>query len=189
MSRPFIVVVTGRPGSGKTTLAHELAKAIHCPALCRDEVKEGYVNTMRGSHESLGKDVNLIASEIFFQTVSFLLAKNISLVIEAAFQHKVWHSKLHELAEQADIGIVICSVDAHLARSRFIERGSVDRTRERFHGDQIQQVADGSQPVPLADYVAPALDMPTMTVDTSDGYSPALDVIMRFVSDSVIAKG
>ncbi|MBI5301695.1 MAG: AAA family ATPase [Chloroflexi bacterium] len=43
MSRPFIIVVTGRPGSGKTTLAHELSKRIHCPVFCRDEFKEGYV--------------------------------------------------------------------------------------------------------------------------------------------------
>ena len=35
------VVVSGPPGAGKTTLAHVIAKEISCPAICRDEVKEG----------------------------------------------------------------------------------------------------------------------------------------------------
>ena len=38
-------IVAG-PGSGKTTLAHALAKAIRCPAICRDEFKEGIVNSL-----------------------------------------------------------------------------------------------------------------------------------------------
>src|SRR4249919_3442909 len=41
--RPTLVIVTGRAGSGKTTLAHRLAAMIGCPALCRDEIKEGMV--------------------------------------------------------------------------------------------------------------------------------------------------
>ena len=31
MNKPFVIVVTGRPGSGKTTLAHTLAKHIAAP--------------------------------------------------------------------------------------------------------------------------------------------------------------
>ena len=42
---PALIFVTGRPGAGKTSLAHKLAREIRCPALCRDEFKEGFVNT------------------------------------------------------------------------------------------------------------------------------------------------
>ena len=40
---PILVVVSGPAGTGKTTLAHRLAAAIGCPAICRDEIKEGMV--------------------------------------------------------------------------------------------------------------------------------------------------
>ena len=44
MATPTLVVVSDPPGAGKTLLAHELARAIPCPAVCRDEIKEGMVH-------------------------------------------------------------------------------------------------------------------------------------------------
>jgi hypothetical protein len=38
---PTLMIVSGPPGSGKTTLAHQIARAVGCPAICRDEIKEG----------------------------------------------------------------------------------------------------------------------------------------------------
>ncbi len=38
---PTLVVISGPSGAGKTTLAHLLARRIGCPAICRDEIKEG----------------------------------------------------------------------------------------------------------------------------------------------------
>ena len=104
-NKPFLIVVTGRPGSGKTTLAHSLAKQIYCPALCRDEFKEGYVHTLGGTHASLGQDINWRLYNIFFEMVDFVLSKGISVIIEAAFQHKVWAPKLTDLAKVARVSV------------------------------------------------------------------------------------
>ena len=43
--KPKCVIVAGRPGSGKNTLAVKLARALWMPVVSRDEIKEGYVNT------------------------------------------------------------------------------------------------------------------------------------------------
>jgi hypothetical protein len=187
MYKPFIVVVTGRPGSGKTTLAHRLAHQVHCPALCRDEFKEGFVHTMAGSHNSLGNDLNRHLNGIFFDIVQFITSRNISLVIEAAFQHKLWEPKLLPLIEIANVAIIVCSIDPHIARSRFIKRGLADPTRERFHGDSEEYGTKNESDVenmPIKSYIPPKLNVPTLSVDTTNGYEPGIDYIVSFIMQS-----
>ena len=186
---PFIVVVTGRPGSGKTTLAHRLAYQMHCPALCRDEFKEGFVHTMGGSHDSLGKNINGRLNEIFFTSVHYISSRNISLVIEAAFQHKVWEQNLRMLIDKANVVIIVCSVDPYLARSRFVERDLADPTRERFHGggeDYLPKNESDLLHKPIKQYNPPKLNVPTLNVDTTDGYEPTLDDIVSYIMKSCI---
>jgi predicted kinase len=181
MKKPLLVVVTGRPGSGKTTLAHTLARKVGCPAICRDEIKEGFVNTMQSSHESLEKNVNQDIYGIFFETLDFLITKQITLVAEAAFQHHLWAPPLERLSQISQIKIIICTVDPHLARSRFVQRGLSDPNRIRFHGNWGVCAAQEGIELPIGNYDPPLLPIPTLEVDTSDGYHPSLDDIESFV--------
>ena len=50
---PKCVIVTGRPGAGKTTLSKELAQQLWMPVVSHDEIKEGYVNTFGVQHDQL----------------------------------------------------------------------------------------------------------------------------------------
>src|SRR3954453_13772053 len=120
---PALTVVTGRPGSGKTTLAHLLARAIRCPAICRDEIKEGVVNSVAAATATSIDELQLCANDAFFETIETLLEHGVTLVAEAAFQHKLWAPRLQPLIDIASIRIVICNIDPELARSRHIERG------------------------------------------------------------------
>lgn len=181
MNKPFVIVVTGRPGSGKTTLAHMLANQIHCPALCRDEFKEGYVHTTGSTHASLGKDINRHLYDIFFDTVDFVVSKGVSVVIEAAFQHPVWLPKLTYLAKVARVALVVCTIQPDLAQARYNERVLVDPARERFHGDRVVSPANDGIGASDRPYEPPAMDLPTLIVDTTDGYNPTLDQIVSFV--------
>lgn len=89
MSRKPKCIITGQPGSGKTTLAKKLGERLWMPVISRDEIKEGYVNTYGVKHDQLPPDTNGLVSELFFGIVNQYLAGHISVVIEAAFQHKV----------------------------------------------------------------------------------------------------
>ncbi len=165
-----LIVVTGRPGSGKTTLAHVLARQIRCPAICRDEIKEGYLNTLGHGHAH--EDATALhAYNVFFEAITLLLGKRITLVAEAAFQHKLWAPRLEALRSHARLFVVVCTVDAAFAQARHAQRSANDPKRSQFHADPR-----------VGEYDPPHLDVPTLSVDTRDGYRPNLQQVVDFVS-------
>ena len=176
---PRLTVVAGPPGSGKTTLAHALAQAIRCPVVSRDEIKEGLVNSL--TSEAAPTDAaQRHATDVFFRTVELLLGHGITLVAEAAFQHAVWSPRLGPLLAIAQTRLVVCSIDPELARQRHAERGLADPQRERFHPDRSVQAAGERSPLSIVSFDPPRLDVPTLVVDTTDGYRPELERIIAF---------
>ncbi len=173
--QPTLIVVTGRPGSGKSTLAHALARAVRCPAICRDEVKEGRVHT-----GGVAGDLDREVYAAFFDAVELLLGRGVTVVAEAAFQHKLWAPKLEPLRAVARVRVVLCTVDAELARARELARGLADPARLRFHDDPAVRAAAQGRTVPVGEYDPPRLAVPTLAVDTTDGYVPAFDEVVRF---------
>ena len=167
-NKPFFIVVTGRPGSGKTTFAKKLGGRLFLPVISRDELKEGYVHTLGKRHAELPKETNKYVSELFFETIDRLLSANVSLIAEAAFQHRVWEPHLNRLKAKAGIVILICKPeDDRVSRERFVNRGLENPLREYFHGDRGVDLA--------ASYEEPRLDVPTIHVDTTDAYRPSID--------------
>lgn len=70
-SRPTLVVVSGPIGAGKTTLAHRLAQAVGCPAICRDEIKEGMAQSRPGFVPAPGDELTMRTLPVFFGVRAF----------------------------------------------------------------------------------------------------------------------
>ena len=180
--QPSLIIVTGRPGAGKSTLAHALARAVRCPLLSRDEIKEGLVHATRELGEP-GGEAQRRASDAFFDVVTVLLDRGVTVVAEAAFQHHVWAPRLEALPGNARVRIILCHVPPELARARHVERGLADPTREQLHHDHVVRVARAGgdwRALPIGEYEPPRSDFPTLVVDTTDGYRPAFEEIAAF---------
>ena len=183
--KPKCVIVTGRPGSGKTTLAKRLGERLWMPVISRDEIKEGYVNTYGVKHDQLPPGTNGFVSNLFFEIVNQYLAGYVSVVIEAAFQHKVWESRMPKILELALPFIVLCSVEGNVAARRHLERGLANPEREFYHGDRrVVHYRKTGEMSPPASYVAPAFDVPTIQVLTGDEYMPCMEDIVKQIQSS-----
>lgn len=164
----MVAVVTGRPGAGKSTLAPLIASALVWPLVTRDGIKEAMLQEL-GMDMAGDRGLALHATETFFAEVLRLAGLG-DVVAEAAFQHGVWASRLAPVMEVAEVRVVLCEVPAEIARSRWEERGRRDPMFAAMHPD-----------LPVEDYETPALDVPTLRVDTSDDYRPSLDDIVAFL--------
>jgi len=182
MKKPLLIVITGPPASGKSTLAKLLAQQVHLPVLSRDELKEGYLQTLKQSHSEAGENIGIHIYESFFQIAELFVSKNISVIMEAAFQDKLWKPKLEPLSEKAVIKIIVCKTDFNLIQERFSKRITSNADRERFHGDASMSKEELEQLT--ANYQPPKMNIPTLFVDTTENYKPSMERIIGFVINS-----
>ena len=180
---PTLVVVSGPPGSGKTTRAHAIAVAIPCPAICRDDNTEGMVHAhgrdFQGGH---GDPLTQRTFPLIFEVLRVLLAEGVTVVAEAAFQDRLWRIGLEPLAEAADLRFVHCNVEAAVSWERAVHRLTASQERRRAHGDSTvgKGLEDWTRSLESFDRVS--IPAPSIEVDTTDGYEPSLAAILEFVN-------
>lgn len=180
--KPKCIVITGRPGSGKTTLSDKLSKQLYMPKIGRDEIKEGYVNTFGVKQDLLSKDTNRIVNDIFKKVIIELLESQVSIVVEAAFDHEIWEYFIPDFMKLSNLYLLVCDLDAEHSARRHLERGLANPKREYFHGDKRVSVYRETGVFESGEeYVAPDFSVPKMNILTLDGYSPTIEDIEEFI--------
>jgi predicted kinase len=177
-SFPALVIVSGPPGTGKTTLAHSIAATVGCPAISRDEIKEGMVHATPGFTPSPGDELTTRTLSTFFGVLELLLTAGVTCVAEAAFRDRLWRSGLERLRELAEIRIVHCVLDPDIALQRTLQRRRDNPVRQAHADPGPEQARIGHNPFDRV-----SIEAPWIEVDTINGYEPDLETIVEFIND------
>lgn len=185
--RPRIVLLTGAPGSGKSTLGRELSAALRIPFIARDDVRGGLTMTAGAWRDSLDQlPASDTAVDAFLDIVEVSLRRGVSCIAEYVFRsHRPGDLERVRAAGDAVVIITRCSD----TRTRLIERNRTDRL---IALPGVLRAAGASS---VAEHTAAMVDrmrtvehemitqfeVPTLTVDTTDRYDPGLDAIVDFV--------
>ena len=138
MREPLLVIVTGPPCTGKTTLARRMAADLHLPLVTKDGIKETLFDTL-GCHDlESSKRLGFASYELLFYFVEAQLAASRSHIVEANFfpAHAERFAALKRRYRFLPFQIHCCASDEIIQR-RFIARAESGK-RHRGHHDTLR---------------------------------------------------
>jgi len=83
---PLLVIVTGLPCTGKTTLAHRLALEIPLPIIAKDDIKESMFDSLGWSDRDWSIKLGRAAILLLYQFVETLLRARVPVIAETYFR-------------------------------------------------------------------------------------------------------
>lgn len=118
--RPVFVVVNGPPGSGKTSLAEQLAPMLGLPLISKDVIKEALMGVWKVQDVQTSRRLGRAAMAVMFS-----IAENASTgaVLDANFRRSLAHDELTRLA--GDVIEVFCRCPREICLTRYRARAAV----------------------------------------------------------------
>lgn len=162
---PLLVVVTGSPASGKSTLAEKLSESMRLPLLAKDAFKEEIYDNLEGAAPADSHRLGFVAVRLMHSWSKRLLEKGVSLVLESNFKRSLSLPDLESLFALSQPVVVQCVAPRDEVVDRYVER-SEEGERHPVH-DDANHVDELRHDLEKGEYDMRVLDVPVITVDTS----------------------
>lgn len=166
-----IIIFTGLPGTGKTTLSRQIADALHIPLIAKDDIKEIMYNKIGWSNKAFSAKLAHATFGIMDYIAEQHLKNGQSMALESNYSPKLASEKFREWQKLYDCRIIqiVCRTEINVLAQRYFDRQH--RDRHPGHNDtgtveeykiNFQQRIKNNEDQPL--YV----DGPVRIVDTTD---------------------
>jgi predicted kinase len=164
---PVVLLITGPPASGKSTIGRQLASELRLPFLSKDLFKESLFDTLGWTDRAWSQRLGYASTKLLFTCAAALLAAGGSVVLESNFYAEFDTPDLVALRDKYGCHFVqvVCSADPATLADRF-ERRALSTARHPGHRDG-EHVAEWRERLLTQRWEALPLDGPVLTVDTN----------------------
>ena len=171
---PVLVIVTGLPCTGKTTVARQLANELGFPLVTKDDIKERLFDALGWRDREWSRKLGGATYEILFYFIDTLLAVGNSLIAESNFPPQWTAQRLRDIQELHPFraAVVECIARAEVVEQRWRRRAELS-LRHPGHGDAealdefLEAVHAHTTPDGFARLGPPPVGAPSWEVDTS----------------------
>jgi predicted kinase len=185
--RPILVVVSGAPGAGKTSLAARLSHDLSLPLLAKDELKETIAEAL-GAPRDVGQSqrIGQAAYALLFALARRLLDAGTGAIVESNFRRGISEPYLAPLLAASDARLIHCTAEPELLHARYADRFARGE-RHSVHLDG-ERAASLTEDLSAGRFEPLALGVPTIVVDTSHGLDPPYEELVRFIRAGAMAS-
>jgi predicted kinase len=185
VAQPTIIIVTGRPAAGKSTLARWLSQELKLPLVSKDSIREELFDRLGWKDRKWAQELGIASVDMMFYFARAELEVGHSIIMDNSFYPPVSKPRFQALKEQynAESIQIVCDSDRETLFQRFKAR-AVSGTRHPGHGDYdvLKELY-----VNLVDNSSPILEIggAVIEIDTTDFVKVDYQEILKQVKSSL----
>ena len=146
--KTLIIVISGLPCTGKTTLGRKIAKEFWLPFISRDDLKELLFNSLGWQDREWSKKLGIASYDLLYYFLKTQVFAGKSLVLESNFMPKFDTNKFLDLQNQYNLNIfqIHCIADPAVLFDRFKNRAESGERHpghvDRLNYDEFQKTLE-----------------------------------------------
>ena len=140
MAKPLLIVITGPPCSGKTSIGQRISSDLGLPIIGKDDIKETLFDALGWKDRAWSRKLSGASYELIYMLLDKLLAAGGSCIVDSNFKNDIDSERLQAVCQKHNaVPLQIwCKADGQVLLNRFRERWKEGR-RHPGHVDDASE--------------------------------------------------